>query len=304
MYAAKVKGYESNPRIISAKFLPGSLRWYNYLFPQDDATLASIQSYQSEHSILTSPVTVSRAVEKGADEAMTVSNYTEILSDEYMPEATDNVVIFVEYALSEGGEIRPGYVYMPRIERNTHYKVCILINAEGQLILNYHVDDWDTNQIEGITFDYPTHSYLREKIPALEEDILSKPTSAAKMSESKPFSGYFQMTYPSSDAWTPTLKGANAVNCDIEVYEIDGASEKLVTERPIPASEYWYRVDVIPNVVKMDVGNEVSLVISYKASGFDTMEYMLINGSYQEYYWPYDGDSQQDANYVIITMEN
>ena len=56
--------------------------------------------------------------------------------------------------------------------------------------------------------------------------------------------------------------------------------------------------------MKLDAGDEVRLAITYKASGFDELEYMLINGSYMEYYWPYDGTSQEDANYVIITMVN
>lgn len=304
MYAAKATGSSTTPRIISATYMSGSLRRHSYLFPQDDAVLSSLSSYQNDHTILSSPVVVTNAVEKGSDAAKLPSNYTPVLSDSYLPEAMDNVVIFVEYALSEGGELKPGYVYMPRIERNTHYKICILINAEGQLILNYYVEDWETNTIDGITFDYPTHSYLREKIPTSEEDILTKPATPARMSESKPFSGYFQMTYPDSDAWTPTLKGSEAVNCEIVVYEIDGATERKITERPIPASDYWYRIDVIPNPVKMDVGDEVNLLISYKASGFEMMEYMLINGTYQEYYWPYEGTTQQDANSVTITMVN
>ena len=304
IYAAKVSGSASVPRIISATYMSGSLRRHSYLFPQEDAVLSSLTSYQNEHRILSAPVVVTKSVEKGSDAAKLPSNYTPVLMDSYLPEAMDNVVIYVEYALSEGGELKPGYVYMPRIERNTHYKICILINAEGQLILNYYVEDWETNTIDGITFDYPTHSYLRDKIPASDEDVLAKPEVPARMSESKPFSGYFQMTYPENDAWMPTLKGAHAGNCDIEVYEIDGVSERKVTSRPIPASEYWYRIDVIPNPVKVDVGVEVDLVISYQASGFDTMEYILINGTYQEYYWPYDGTASQDANCVTITMVN
>ena len=59
-----------------------------------------------------------------------------------------------------------------------------------------------------------------------------------------------------------------------------------------------------PDPMKVDAGTEVKLAITYKASGFETIEYMLINGSYQEYYWPYGGSSQQDANYVIITKVN
>ena len=126
------------------------------------------------------------------------------------------------------------------------------------------------------------------------------------MSDTKPFEGYFQMTYPANDSWTPTLMGAQAGNCDVKVYEVDGLTQEEVPEAewPIEASEKWYRITVTPDPMKVDAGTEVKLAITYKASGFETIEYMLINGSYQEYYWPYGGSSQQDANYVIITKVN
>ena len=54
----------------------------------------------------------------------------------------------------------------------------------------------------------------------------------------------------------------------------------------------------------MEVGAEVQLAISYTALGVESREFLLINGTYQEYYWPYDGVSSQDANYVIITTVN
>ena len=61
----------------------------------------------------------------------------------------------IEYAMSAGGELRTGFVYMPQIRRNTHYKVCILISAEGQLIINYEVLQWEDNEVSDIHFDYP-----------------------------------------------------------------------------------------------------------------------------------------------------
>ena len=126
------------------------------------------------------------------------------------------------------------------------------------------------------------------------------------MAETKPFSGYFQMTYPLNDSWTPTLMGPLARNCEIKVYEIDNLVENEVpdTQWPIPASESWYKVVVTPDPSKINVSDEVKLAITYKATGFEVIEYLLINGSYMEYYWPYSGTSAQDANYVIITMVN
>ena len=195
---------------------------------------------------------------------------------------------------------------MPQIKRNTHYKVCILISAEGQLIINYEVMPWEDNVISDIHFDYPTHSYLREDIPVTESDLVNKPSQPAQMSEIKPFEGYFQMRYPSNDSWTPTVMGPLAGNCTVLVFEQDGLAEKEIPEEqwPIEASEKWYRIEVTPDPSKIDVGDEVKLAVTYRATGFEMIEYMLINGSYQEYYWPYAGESQQDANYVIITMVN
>ena len=85
-----------------------------------------------------------------------------------------------------------------------------------------------------------------------------------------------------------------------------GLTQEEIPEEqwPIAASEKWYRIVVTPDPMKIDAGEEVKLAVTYKATGFETIVYMLINGSYQEYYWPYDGTSQEDANYVIITMVN
>ena len=208
--------------------------------------------------------------------------------------------------MSAGGELRTGFVYMPQIRRNTHYKVCILISAEGQLIINYEVLQWEDNEVSDIHFDYPTHSYMRESIPTTDADLQMKPSKSAQMSDAKPFEGYFQMTYPVNDSWTPTLMGPLAGNCQVKVYEIDRLTQTEVTDDqwPIEASEKWYKIVVTPDPMKVDEGEEVKLAITYKATGFETIEYLLINGSYQEYYWPYSGSSMQDANYVIITKVN
>ena len=316
LYAAKVQGTAATPQIIGAKLLAAGTRTYSYLFPQSEQTLNEVTSRPNDRTILSSTVNVNAAVAKGTKDA---SKYDLVLADAYLPEVTygstdwsvssgneREVVLRVEYALSEGGEVRTGFIYMPQIKRNTHYKVCILISSEGQLIINYEVLPWKDNVISDIHFDYPTHSYLRESIPTTESDLTAKPSQAAQMSEAKPFEGYFQMTYPSNDSWTPTLMGPQAGNCEVTVYDMTGVTPTPIPEDewPIEASEKWYKIVVTPNPVKVDAGDEVKLAITYKAAGFETIEYMLINGSYQEYYWPYEGTSQQDANYVTITMVN
>ena len=307
LYAAKTEGASVTPQILDAKILAAGTRTYSYLFPQAPEILSAVSPRPNDRTILSSAVNVNAEVLKGSDQAKDASNYDLVLADAYLPEVSnEDVVLRVEYAMSEGGEVRTGFVYMPQIKRNTHYKVCILISSEGQLIINYEVLPWEDNVISEMHFDYPTHSYLRESIPTTEADLVAKPSGAAQMSEMKSFEGYFQMTYPSNDSWTPTLIGPQAGNCDVKVYHIDGLVQNEIPEDqwPIDASDKWYKITVTPDPMKIDAGEEVKLAITYRAAGFETIEYMLINGSYQEYYWPYDGTSQQDANYVIITMVN
>ncbi|MBR5103221.1 MAG: hypothetical protein IKV05_00865 [Bacteroidales bacterium] len=307
LYAAKTEGASTTPQILDARILAAGTRTYSYLFPQLPETLSSVAPRPNDRTIHSSAVDINAEVEKGSNEAKVASNYDLVLADAYLPEVnSEDVVLRVEYAMSAGGEIRTGFVYMPQIKRNTHYKVCILISSEGQLIINYEVLPWEDNVISDIHFDYPTHSYLRESIPTTESDLAAKPSQQAQMSEAQPFEGYFQLTYPTNDAWTPTLMGPQAGNCEVKVYQIDGLVQNEVPEVqwPINASDKWYKIKVTPDPMKVDPGEEVKLAITYKAAGFETIEYMLINGSYQEYYWPYNGASQQDANYVIITMVN
>ena len=307
LYAAKTEGSSVSPQILDAKILAAGTRTYSYLFPQAPEVLSAVAPRPNDRTILSTTVGISAEVLKGSEQAKDAANYDLVLADAYLPEVnSDDVVLRVEYAMSAGGEVRTGFVYMPQIKRNTHYKVCILISSEGQLIINYEVLQWEDNTINDIHFDYPTHSYLRERIPTTESDLAAKPAQKAQMSEAKPFEGYFQMSYPLNDSWTPTLMGPQAGNCEVTVYDVSGLTPTNVPESqwPIDASDKWYKIVVTPDPMKVDAGAEVKLAVTYKAAGFETIEYMLINGSYQEYYWPYSGTSQQDANYVIITMVN
>ena len=307
VYAAKSEGYSATPQILNVKILAAGTRVFSYLFPQTPETLNAVASHPNDRIILSSAVNINAEVVKGSNAAKDPKNYDLVSTNTYLPEVnTDDVVLRVEYAMSAGGELRTGFVNMPQIKRNTHYKVCVFMSAEGQLIINYDVLDWEDNEITDIHFDYPTHSYLRESIPTSDADLIAKPSQTAQMSEAKPFEGYFQMTYPSNDAWTPTLMGPQAGNCEVRVYKIDGLVTNEVPEDqwPIEASDKWYKIVVTPDPVKVAASDEVKLAVTYKAAGFDAIEYMLINGSYQEYYWPYAGASVQDANYVIITMVN
>lgn len=315
VYAAKTTGAASSPQITKIEYLASGTRIHNYLFPQSDEVLNGIASRANNRILLESGITIEKEITKGSSEAASPENYTEIITDQYMAEVATGstawhtpssynnaAALRIEYTLGEGKKVNNTYVYLPPLQRNHHVKVCILINAEGQLVVNYVVADWEDNEMQDYHFDYPTHSFLREFIPTGTPGEATIPSGAAKMNETTPFKGYFQMSQPSNDAWTPTLLGLNGANCEIRVYEANTNTE--VTTFPIDASGKWYRIEVWPLINKMDLGDETMLAISYTASGLTESEFLLINGSKGDFYWPYTGTSAEDPNYVIITMGN
>ena len=317
VYAAKIAGTQSNPQISKVELLSGGTRQYNYLFPQNEEILGAIPSRANNRTLLNSVVTVNKEINKESSEVNNPASYSDVVIGPYLSEVSFGATAWdvpsgndkaaalrVEYALGEGQEIKNAFIYLPKVQRNHHIKVCILINAEGQLIVNYDVADWDDHAMPNYKFEYPTHSYLRESIPTTGTEN-SVPSAAATMKENVPFKGYFQMTQPAIDQWTPTLLGLNASNCEIRVFEADTNIEIATMDFPISASDKWYRIEVWPlDGGNMPVGEEVRLAISYTATGLTESEFLLINGSAQEFYWPYTGTSVQDANYVIITMVN
>lgn len=317
VYAAKESGATAVPQIIGVTMLSGGTREYNYLFEQTDETLNAINPTANDRVVVSNGVSVTDAVVKDSEEALDPDNYTEVTTAPiYLSEVTYGsdiwnehsgnekaVVLHVEYAIEQGGERKNAYIYMPPIVRNTIYKVCIFISAEGRIIINYVVADWTDGVMweNGLDFNYPTHSYLRHNIPVTADDMKTAPEGPATMSETVPFTGYFQMSAPAEEYWTPTLMGLEASDCTIHVYKQNGTEE--VYDRPIKADPAgWYVITVVPAAGKVDVGEEVRLAITYKPIWSDVSEFLMINGTGEDCYWPYDGASQEDENYVIITM--
>ena len=314
LYGAKVSGMSSDPQILAVEFLSAGTRQYNYLFPQSDATLNAIPSRANNRQLLAGTVVVTEDIAKGDAATQNPANYTEVIANQYfsemavgssswdVPSSSSNAgILRIEYSLGQGQQVKNNYIYLPALKRNHHIKVCVLFSAEGNLVVNYAVAEWEDNALLDYHFDYPTHSYLMEQVTTTENEA-AKPSKEATMAEGRPFKGYFQMTKPSSDAWTPTLLGLNGNNCEIIVY--DEHTQDEVRTFPIPVSDKWYRIEVWPLTGKMDVGDEIKLAISYKANVLTQNEFLLINGSNNNFYWPYTGSTAQDANYVIIKMVN
>lgn len=318
VYAAKVPGAAADPQILKVDLLNKGTRQYSYLFPQTEETLDGVAFRANDRSLLDSRITISKEVEKGTPAAEDPSNYDTIVSGIYLPEVSagypvndpsykwnissgeeKEAVLYVEYVVGDETEILRRYVYLPRVERNDHMKICILINAEGQIIINYVVADWNKN-INNWNFDYPTHSYLRHTVPLSAPDLEVRPDSPAQMSETVPFIGYFQMTYPDTDTWKPTLEGMESLNCTVKVYRDETLVFTSETPVSLPVSDKWYKIEVSPKVGTMVAGDRVNLAITYTPSGLEEAEYLLINGSYGNYFWP----GSDDENFVTITMVN
>ena len=317
VYAAKIQGASIVPQVLSVNLLANGTREHSYLFPQTDVVLNAVVSRANDRVLLSTAVKVENEVVKGSADALDPARYTKVLTDKYLPEVTYGsdqwnvssgndraAVLHIRYSLGDQQEIRNGYVYLPPVERNHHIKVCLLINPEGQLIANYEVADWDWDEskMSDWFFDYPTHTYLWHFPPATEEDFFKKPNRAATMSESVPFEGYFQMTYPESDKWIPTLEGLHSSDADINVYNVR-TNEKVFSSKnpaPLPVSEDWFRIEVVPQAGHMALGEIVNLAITYTPGGLSESEYLLINGSYPDFFW----NGSTSENYVTITMVN
>ncbi|MBR2065236.1 MAG: hypothetical protein IJ971_11130 [Bacteroidales bacterium] len=313
VYGARPTGSTSSTQIISVSMLAGGTREYSYLYPQTDETLNNIPSRANDMIILAegssvelgelsgngseaahyTPVAVSPVYLSEVAVGGTVNDWA-IMTSEYQ------VTLKVEYVLTAGGAVKTGFIYMPRIERNMHYKVCILVSEEdeGKIHITYEVADWNVHEMPDYTFTYPSHSYLRSDVPTSSGDTDS-PGYAAEMSLTSPFEGYFQLTAPDNDEWQPTLLGNHASDADIKVYDYETGDEVPMNTWPIEASPKWYRIEVIPHT-DLAVGNTVDFAITYQPDLVTASEYLLINGSSGNYYWP----NSTDANFVTITMVN
>lgn len=303
VYAAMAPGV-STTKIHYVDILKGGLRQHVYFLPQDKDVLSAVPVRAIGRDLLTTETVLTNHAQHGSDNT---DDYNPLVADHYIPEtevgsedlevkADDRqATVHVQYSVGEGGELRNGYIYMPVINRGTHYNVCLLITSEGRIILSYTVAPWDKADMTEIWFDYPTHSFIKDEVN--EE----KPVSPATMSYERPFVGYFKMSYPATETWRPTVASANAGMVDVKVFTHSGITP--VTPPVKADSENWYRIEVTP-APALEPGSEVELGITYSPdfSIDGQYEYLLINGSQNNWYWPYEGESQQDANKVIITV--
>ena len=309
--------------INEVNLLARGTRHYNYLMPQSEQTLQSIASRKNDRPFLEEgqTIVVTKLMAEGyADIAE--SYCFEVPygspSPQYwnIPNSYDSAVLKVTYSIGLGEILRTTFIYLPPILRNEWVKVNCTISGEGQVSVNYNVKDWeyemtDTNGdgVEDfIIFDYPTHTYLLPHMPT-PENPEPDPDGLVKvlpqMSVSKPFTCYFQMLYPEGQMWKPTIISSDVSSSDFEISVYNGDTDVLAL--PDDEGSYglnashssYYRIEVRP-LEASNVGKSLRLGITSEIQGFGHSEYLLINGSQAELFWPSEGGS--DPNALKITQ--
>ncbi len=303
--AAKAPG--GTLMIEEVKMLAKGTRLYGYLLPPSRENLAAVPP-RSNDRILASNSTVNSELASHSTDPADYDNLTS--SGVYLaevpvgstnwstPVASDvnSAVLEITFSSGPSTPVRKGYVYMPPIERNKHYKVLCLFNSEGNIMINYIVEDWTEANMwtGGLTFDYPTHSYLW---PDLSTTASSTP---AEMTTSSPFVGYFKLEGPEHETFNPTILDGLASDYKVEVY--DGTT-LLTNSDDYVAADKWYTIKVFPLKAE-NAGTAIRLAITYQASWSTEAEFLMINGNSPNFVWPYNGTVfTQESEYVIITQQ-
>lgn len=297
VYAAKAQG-TTMAKVHSISYLKAGCRQHIYYLPADQTKLAAVPNRAIGRDLMTDEISLTKTAISGSTNA---DDYDLLVSDQYIPETEvggndweikideRQAAVHIQYSVGEEGILKHGYVYLPEIVRDTHYKIYFTVTSEGRIILNYQVADWVEADMTNIWFDYPTHSFLEDSEGA------ARPTAPAQMSSDKPFECYFRMSYPLNEKWRPMILDDLADKVTVNVY--NGIKEVAL---PVDADpDNWYRIVVTPGET-LKVGDQVNLAIIYSPTGSVTgeYEYLLINGSQNNYHWP----GSTDANKVTITV--
>ncbi len=267
-------------------------RQYGYLLPQAPETLQTIPATAAGIDFLSSSILV-----KGtASDPMPVFENVYFFevpygsSSWYTPNSDNSVVFDVSFT---GGN---GSVYMPPIERNTHYKVyCTFPPGEGSIEVSYVVADWAGDHEWILDFAHPTYQN-----PVLKTGDHASEGGKATMyytgTEEGAFSVDFKMTAPTGQTWNPTFFG-NTSDYAIKVYDKNGSP----VQTPVTASDDFYTIKIIP-LKPENIGSTVQFGIAYTPSWTADPEFLLINGSSDNMKWITEGSTEDLI--VVEQIEN
>ena len=160
VYAARTEGNASDIVIEDVIMQARGTRQYGYLMEKEVSVMESIPAGTSDLDMLLNPVILTKTVTESQMEIE--DNYDELVADEYLfevpfgssawnvPVADDVDAVVLDVSYLSGGSSTPtvGTVYMPEIERNTHYKVYCHILSEREVEMIYIVRPWTEEIVE------------------------------------------------------------------------------------------------------------------------------------------------------------
>jgi hypothetical protein len=203
------------------------------------------------------------------------------------------------------------------IVRNHIYEFEVLSIAGDNLVLNYQVADWETEdwgngeEYEEHELAYPTYhnpvvpaDYLTLTAEQLDTYAITKEPAMfynANNLEAGAFECFFQVTSPEDVLWKPGITGTKE-NYRIRVYNHTAGSEKgkLLFDSSDPnlqkdlgacPANGWYRIVVFPLSGDGAGKTEIDFMISYYQSWTDQYIHLYINGEYDHIKWPQSGNN-------------
>lgn len=299
VFAAKPEGETGDLRITELTMLASGIRTRNYLMPQSEETLKKVTGIKGDVSLEVISGNVAKTLPSGISdtERKNPANYTPVQNSPFYPFENpwgstawsvkgdeEGNILRIGYTYGEG-DARTGLVYLPPIKRNHYYTVCCLMHNDGKITVEYTVADW-----EGVTypleFDYPTYDNPitpANGTPLPGERKYPQPTVYFNSDPDSPLGSYsfhFKITGPTGQTWTPTLLD-NPGKFEVSVFQ---HGQKIEDADKLVASPDVYEIRV-KALSAENVGETVSLGISYKPTWSDASSLLLINGRNDDLKW-------------------
>ena len=210
------------------------------------------------------------------------------------------------------------------IVRNHIYEFEIMNIAGSNLVLDYTVADWTTENWDGNGKEYEEHdlSYPTYHNPVVPFEFLglAAPEQASFIIEEEPtmhysagnleeggFHCYFQILAPETVEWKPVFMGSKE-NYQIRVYHVNDKlvqDEETIFDSAVVGKQgnigackagEWYHIIIFP---LSDSGADMTSIefgVSYYQQWTDQYINLYVNGEYENIRWPNSGDNPKIIN--------
>jgi hypothetical protein len=218
------------------------------------------------------------------------------------------------------------------IVRNHIYEFEILSIAGSNLVLEYTVADWVTEDWDGNGTEYEEHdlSYPTYHNPVVpfeflglsatnKENYVIAEVPTMYYSAGKPEDGgfhcYFQILAPDNVEWKPVFMGSKE-NYQIRVYHLnkdlvesnekifDSADTELQSNLGVCGAGEWYHIVVFPLSDDGADKTTVEFSISYYQNWTDQYINLYVNGEYEHIEWPNSGSNPKIINIKHISAQH